>query len=303
MLEIKEGSKLKQLSWVSYVEYDVSNGKIEIAFDPRLKPYLLQLKREFTSYKLKHVLELKSSYSIRIYEILKKWQTIGKIEIQLEDLRKMLGVTDKYLEYHNFKKRVLNKAKTEINEKTDLSFDFEEVKTGRMVTGIKFFINTILKLPDSSETVAPNTDSWFESLYNQLDPLFRNIGIIIKKDLLLKWLELAENIWGTNNSKYVNLLNLIQDALKQDNIENYIGFITYLLKEKAKNGSNHEAITINRIKKVIRTEPLPTWWNEYISGFYMSSKTDESEDIIEWDIDIDKPLTYGEYKKLHENKN
>lgn len=36
MLEIKEGSKLKQLSWVSYVEYDVSNGKIEIAFDPRL---------------------------------------------------------------------------------------------------------------------------------------------------------------------------------------------------------------------------------------------------------------------------
>lgn len=206
----------------------------------------------------------------------------------------MLGVTDKYLEYHNFKKRVLNKAKTEINEKTDLSFDFEEVKTGRMVTGIKFFINTILKLPDSSETVAPNTDSWIESLYNQLAPLFRNIGIIIKKDLLLKWLELAENIWGSNNSKYVNLLNLIQDALKQDNIENYIGFITYLLKEKAKNGSNDEAITINRIKKVIRTEPLPTWWNEYISGFYMSSKTDESEDIIEWDIDIDKPLTYGE---------
>lgn len=206
----------------------------------------------------------------------------------------MLGVTDKYLEYHNFKKRVLNKAKTEINEKTDLSFDFEEVKTGRMVTGIKFFINTILKLPDSSETVAPNTDSWIESLYYQLAPLFRNIGIIIKKDLLLKWLELAENIWGSNNSKYVNLLNLIQDALKQDNIENYIGFITYLLKEKAKNGSNDEAITINRIKKVIRTEPLPTWWNEYISGFYMSSKTDESEDIIEWDIDIDKPLTYGE---------
>lgn len=36
VLEIKEGSKLKQLSWVSYVEYDVSNGKIEIAFDPRL---------------------------------------------------------------------------------------------------------------------------------------------------------------------------------------------------------------------------------------------------------------------------
>ena len=67
ILEIKEGKKLKQMSWISYVEYDEHSGRVSLSFDPRLKPYLLQLKKEFTTYRLKNVMELKSSYSIRIY--------------------------------------------------------------------------------------------------------------------------------------------------------------------------------------------------------------------------------------------
>ncbi|WP_338117921.1 replication initiation protein [Parageobacillus thermoglucosidasius] len=103
ILEIKEGKKLKQMSWISYVEYDEHSGRVYLSFDPRLKPYLLQLKKEFTTYRLKNVMELKSGYSIRIYEILKRWQFINDVEIPLDELRKMVGATDKYLEYHQKK--------------------------------------------------------------------------------------------------------------------------------------------------------------------------------------------------------
>ena len=40
----------------------------------------------------------------------------------------------------NVKNRIILKAQQELKEKTDISFDFEEVKTGRKVTSIKFHI-------------------------------------------------------------------------------------------------------------------------------------------------------------------
>lgn len=155
VLEIWEDSKLKQLSWISYVEYKPNEGSVDISFDPRLKPYLLQLKREFTSYKLINIMKLRGTYSIRIYEILKQWEPVKKVEIPLEKLKKLLGIEDKYKEYHNLKKRVLNPAKKEINENTDITFDYEEIKKGRMVIAFRFYIernnNPKLKLEDTQK--------------------------------------------------------------------------------------------------------------------------------------------------------
>lgn len=73
------------------VAYNESEGAIDIRFDPFLRPYLLELKKEFTSYKLENVIKLKSSYAIRIYELLMQYEKIRERTILLSDLRKMLG--------------------------------------------------------------------------------------------------------------------------------------------------------------------------------------------------------------------
>ncbi|WP_236620436.1 replication initiation protein [Geobacillus thermopakistaniensis] len=57
-----------------------------------------------------------------MYELLKRWQYMGEVVIRLDDLRMMVGAGDKYSEYHNFKKRVLNPAKKEIKESRKSSF-------------------------------------------------------------------------------------------------------------------------------------------------------------------------------------
>lgn len=68
------------------------------------------IKKEFTSYKLENVVKLKSSYAIRIYELLKQYEKLQERTFLLDDLRKMLGAEDIYPAYGNFKQRVLMPA-------------------------------------------------------------------------------------------------------------------------------------------------------------------------------------------------
>jgi plasmid replication initiation protein len=128
--------------WISSQKYEIGGGYSDITFDPELKPFLLHLKEKFTTYKLENVMRLKSIYSIRIYEILKQYQGIGKRTITIEALRKMLGITEKeYKLYGHFKNKVLQIAHKEINEKTDILFEYREIKLGRKVNELEFTIS------------------------------------------------------------------------------------------------------------------------------------------------------------------
>jgi len=132
-----------QISWLSSAEYQDGKGAVSLKFDSKLKPFLLQLKERFTKYGIEQVMRLKSSYSIRIYELLKQYEKFGKRIFFMEDLRSKLGISySKYPRYGNLKQRVLSIAQEEIAEKTDLSYDFEEIKVGRGVGKIRFIINS-----------------------------------------------------------------------------------------------------------------------------------------------------------------
>ena len=69
-----------------------------------------------------------------------QWKSVGKTnKIATDDLRKKLGVKpEQYKEMHNFKARVLDHAKKQINEHTDITADYVQHKTGRVITGFTF---------------------------------------------------------------------------------------------------------------------------------------------------------------------
>jgi plasmid replication initiation protein len=142
-LSIVTEDSLLQINWLSSVQYFKGSGVIELCFDPKMKPYLLQMKERFTTYRLKEVIQLKSSFSIRIYELLKQYEKIGERIFLLETLRENLGIgPDEYGLYGDFKRRVLLASQTELAAKTNIAFDFEEIKEGRKVIKIKFVIHT-----------------------------------------------------------------------------------------------------------------------------------------------------------------
>jgi len=151
-LSIATEDSLLQINWLSSVQYFKGSGLVELCFDPKMKPYLLQLKERFTTYRLKEIIQLKSSFSIRIYELLKQYEKIGERVFLLEALRENLGIgPDEYILYGDFKRRVLLASQAELAAKTNISFDFEETKEGRKVTKIRFVIH----VQNPEESAAP----------------------------------------------------------------------------------------------------------------------------------------------------
>jgi plasmid replication initiation protein len=137
---IKEKSILKT-KWLSSAEYFTDDGYVELEFSPKLKPYLLLLKERFTQLNLSQMVSFTSQYSGRIYELLKQYGQIGERTFKVEDLKRILGIqSNEYKLYGDFKRKILNKSKQEINDNSDLYIDFEEIKEVRKVVTIKFII-------------------------------------------------------------------------------------------------------------------------------------------------------------------
>lgn len=142
-MQITRDNSVLQITWLSSAEYFEGKGYVELSFDPKLKPYLLQLKEFFTRYRLQHVIRLKSSYSIKLYELLKQYENIGKRSFSLDELRKKLGLKeDEYPFYANFKQKILSHVQSELNTNTDLLISMWERKAGRKVIGIVFLISS-----------------------------------------------------------------------------------------------------------------------------------------------------------------
>lgn len=143
-IPIKENDIDKEIktTLVSSFKYAVDgSGMLEINFNPVLKPFLLQLKSRFLLYDIKNILKISSWNSIRMYELLKSYEWIWKRIFEVEELKQILCVEDKYSKYSNFKKKILLKAQEDLVKHTDIRFTFEEIsETSRRVEKIAFTI-------------------------------------------------------------------------------------------------------------------------------------------------------------------
>lgn len=149
--------KLLKTRWVSGVRYVNQEGVIQLTFATDILPYLSQLSREFTKYRLENVLKFKSIYSIRIYELLCKWGGSEKV-LTVEWIRKYFQLEDKYQNIGDLKKRVLTTALDEINQHSDMWVKYEQVKRGRSVVGFKFLYG-LKDEPKKKKAVSNSGDS------------------------------------------------------------------------------------------------------------------------------------------------
>jgi hypothetical protein len=159
VLNIEEPGRLLQTNWVSSAEYLDGTGMVSLSFDPLLKPYLLQLKGNFTSCKLHMLLSFKSQYTVRVYSLLKQYERLRERQIELNELREILGLRkDQHIEYSHFKINILLPVQKELAEKSDLSFEFDEIKYSRRVSAINFRITSkkpLEPLPDNTQINPP----------------------------------------------------------------------------------------------------------------------------------------------------
>ena len=129
------------VSWLASGEYFAGRGEVELEFSQKLKPYLLQLRERFTSYGIENIVKLRSRYSVRLYELLKQYESLGKRSFELAELRTILGLTEKeFCQWIDFKRFVLERARRELSQKTDIGFSYTVRKCGRAVAFVDFDI-------------------------------------------------------------------------------------------------------------------------------------------------------------------
>ena len=113
-----------------------SNGEwfVEISASNAAMPLMFDFKERYFRYELWNALRLKSPNQIRMYEILKQYENLGKREISVKDLRELLGISDTEYSsrtgWSDFKKGVLDSCQKALKEITDISYTYERGKTG-----------------------------------------------------------------------------------------------------------------------------------------------------------------------------
>ncbi len=148
-------------NWFADAEYIPKESVVIFSVSRRLKPYLLQLKKHFTTYHLGQVVNLNSVYSIRTYEILRQYFPLSETnnasntafrKISVDDLRGYLGISKtRYPRFRDFRKYVIDKSQNELCEKTDIAFDYTVEKVGRKAGYINFRIRNNPKFEEIKE--------------------------------------------------------------------------------------------------------------------------------------------------------
>jgi plasmid replication initiation protein len=127
-------------SLISGYLYLEKEGAFLVEFPSLLKPFLLQLKENFTVIDIRNILGLDSSYAMRFYEICKEKERFKTFQYTVTEIKEMFSIENKYKNYFDFKVKIIIQARNELQENSELYFDFEEIKQGKKVVAIRFTV-------------------------------------------------------------------------------------------------------------------------------------------------------------------
>ena len=204
--------------WLQDVRYLDDEGAIEVCFTRLVVECITRLdgaEQFFTQYMLSQTANLNSVYSVRLYELLIQWKTAGKTPVfELSLFRGQMGLDDgEYKAMNDFKKRVLDLAVNEINEKTDLTVSYTQEKKGRLIHGFKFTVKQKQAQKPSktaqNDDKDPNTLDMFHKLTE------KQIGVFSRK--LAELPELGSKApMGKSMDEYTKIIaNDLRNAEKQ----------------------------------------------------------------------------------------
>ena len=168
------GTRLKgAINWFQHcipIEDEKGELYLEFVFSEILKPFIIDLK-EYVKIGVAEVFPMRSGYAIRMFQLLKaeydrlkEYKKVVHYDLSLDKLKELLSIEGKYSypDFKNFRVRVLDPIRDDINEFSNhIQIDYDYLKTGKKVTGIKFIISAKndkpLKIitPSVSETPAP----------------------------------------------------------------------------------------------------------------------------------------------------
>ena len=151
----REGRPRKRkINVVSQCEYQKDEGRVVLNFTNHIIPYISELSSHFTAYKTKVLMNLKSAYGIRLYELCRQWIPFGnEREFEVDEFREIFQIENRHTKVFDLKRYVVLPAIRDVNKNTDLKIEFRQVKNGRVITHFQFVITK--KPPPKQTTQRP----------------------------------------------------------------------------------------------------------------------------------------------------
>jgi plasmid replication initiation protein len=233
VFKIDEEDGLRQIVLFSEIKYLDGTGSFDMVINEPARPYFFNLKNNFTLLELKSVLSCTSKHAKRLYSLACQWRGTGGHTYSIGELKEMLGLKDpngkgkeQYSEITMFKKQVLDIAKKQINEHTDIVFDYELIKSrGRSFDTIKLFCG--FSKPKLQMEIDFNADIEQQKKNGELLQKIANIKAIgIREDLAELW---AVKYWKQFVEEKNNLLESIT---KGKVIEDKPAYLVGIFKKK-----------------------------------------------------------------------
>jgi len=109
---------------VSSVTHEKNSKILQVKIPEAIVPVLLYIGEGFTQYQKTIALTLKSTHAKRLYEICNRWKDVGGYTCSLDDFKEMMCLDDKYSKLSMLKTRVLDAAKKELDEQSDITFEY-----------------------------------------------------------------------------------------------------------------------------------------------------------------------------------
>lgn len=286
----KTNDKWGEYGFINGFEYDPKSDAFEIEASEKVYGLLREyLENGYTPINMNIWLGLKSSYAQRFYDLLRLWSnTKTTIEYSINELRELLILEDKYIEYRDFKRRVINPAVKELNSTGFFEIEIKENKVGRKVESIDFIVKDLDKRiyfdKKESKKIIELESKEFNMVNSKVGPNEKSNtnGFYIpnKKLFTAKTLSDFRNDFKEYNFKDAQYKKLLQDsiiiALEKDDEE----------KIKVKSYSYFKKVLENKIGSLVSSQNetdevfKKTKFHNFTETFEQYSP-DELDDIIE----------------------
>lgn len=143
-LETLDGKKMiARTRWVQTIMYSPEENNVALVFSSSVAPHIADLSKDFTTYYIENIKNLKSPYAVRLYEQLARWKNAGQTpDIEPDELKRLMGVEKHLYTRSDVFKKLLNSCLEKINEHTDLRVTYQQKKQGRFIKAIRFLIKS-----------------------------------------------------------------------------------------------------------------------------------------------------------------
>lgn len=136
---IREHDDETEVRWIQEKAKKIrGEGEVRLIWSDRILKHISEIQNRFSSYDLKAISSLQAGHSIRLYELLMRFNDQGWRKISVVDFKSALGISDKYPTYKELNRRIIQPSIKELNQRSDLDIYLSTVKNGRSVKYLHF---------------------------------------------------------------------------------------------------------------------------------------------------------------------